>query len=101
MTRRARSASSEFLANHNRLNAACVQFLKVDLETGLILSGLAFASTNTATRERNTKNARKAYDTILRLMDKFELTESDANFIDCNLQRLKSHLVVLGESFDS
>ena len=93
-------AYSRFLSNHTALNAAAIKFLRTDVETGLIFTARALATADPAKRERNRRNASRVYDTVLRLMGKFDLTRSDARFIHRNLQRLRSELLRLGELFE-
>jgi len=45
------------------------------------------------------QNARKAYDTVFRLMRRVELSPADARFLDRNLKRLRADLIRLGEKF--
>lgn len=83
------------LAEH--LNKAGVEFLRLDVEVGLTFSGIALQAQDSEKRARNLRAARKAYDTVLRLMDKVTLTEDGAKSLARNLFQLKCELVMLGE----
>ena len=85
------------LAEH--LNKTGVGFLRLDVEVGLTFSGIALQAQDSEKRARNLRAARKAYDTVLRLMDKVTLTEDDAKSLARNLFQLKCELVMLGEVF--
>lgn len=74
-------------------------FLKVDSEMGLTFSGMALVTDDLRKRERITRSARKAYDTVLRLKPGVPLTKVDADRLDRNLRRLRSELETLGETF--
>jgi hypothetical protein len=89
----------DLLESKSRLNKASTDFLKVDLETALTFTGLALNAEDTAKRDRNQRAARKAYDTIVHLIERVTLTENEANFFEENLSRLKRELIDLGETF--
>jgi hypothetical protein len=74
-------------------------FLKVDLETALTFVQVALTTEDLATRERNRKSARGAYDTVLRFTKKLRLSESDVTELKRDLRRLKADLLRLGETF--
>jgi len=88
----------ELLATRNRLNRASADFLKVDVQTALTFTGIALQATDPVKRQRNQRSARNAYDTVLRLIGKVQLSESDARVLGSNLERLKSELRELGET---
>lgn len=88
----------QLLASQSRFNKASTDFLKLDLETALTFTGLALQTDERTKRERNQRAARRAYDTILRLLDRVTLSDADAEFFEHNLKRLKSELIALGES---
>lgn len=87
----------DLLASKSRANKASTEFLKVDLQTALTFAGLASNAKDRVKRERNQRAARKAYDTILRLIGRVTLTEQEARFFEKNLSRLKLELSGLGE----
>jgi hypothetical protein len=87
-------------ARANDLNQNCVEFLKTDLDTGLIFASIALdAGEDLRKRQRNQANARKAYDTIAAWRRRFALTDVDAQYIEEKLGRLKEALLRLGEEF--
>ena len=94
-----RPTPDEFLATARECNRASVNFLKTDVETGLTFSTIAMQSKDKSKRNRMRQNARKAYDTVLRLMRRVELTPPDARFLARNLKRLRADLIRLGEKF--
>lgn len=95
-----RPTTEEFLAVGARVNRAGADFLRIDVQTALTFSGIALKSnSDEAKRRRNRKSARRGYDAILRLMEKVQLTTSEARSMSRNLTRLKSELRELGETF--
>jgi hypothetical protein len=95
----ARPTADEIIASGARLNRASVNFLKIDVATALTFSEIALQTPDSEKQRRNRRSARKAYDTVLRLMGRVSLTKDDAQSLSRNLQRLKSELVRLGETF--
>jgi hypothetical protein len=93
----ARATMDEILASRNRLNQASAEFLKIDVETALTFSQIARESQDSWKRQRNRDNARKGYETILRLIDKVNLTDDDARFLADRLEELRFNLRILGE----
>lgn len=90
----------EILSSAAQLNRTSIDFLKIDLQTALTFSQIALQSNADAEkRRRNRKNARKGYDTIVRLAEKVSLSDRDGRYISRNLERLKSELQQLGEIF--
>ena len=89
----------ELLASRSRLNRVSADFLKVDIETALTFASLALQTGNSEKKQRNCRAARKAYDTVVSLIDRVTLDQNDAQFLSRNLRRLKSELVQLGEVF--
>ena len=82
------------------LNANCVEFLKTDLDTGLIFASIALdAGEDFRKRQRNQANARKAHDTIAAWRRRLVLTDSDAQYIEEKLVRLRDSLRRRGEQF--
>ena len=74
-----------------------VEFIRTELKTGLTFSNIALQAKDTAKISRNTANARKAYDTLLRFMDRSMLSDEDLAELDPMLLRLKTNLLELGE----
>lgn len=58
----------------NSTNRVAADFLRIDSEVALTLSGIALAATDEETRRRTTMVARRAFDTIARLKERIELT---------------------------
>jgi len=50
-------------------------------------------------RLRNRQSSRKAYDTVVRLMSRVDLSDEDTQILARKLKRLKSELESLGEAF--
>ena len=89
----------EWLASARELNRAGTDFLKVDAATGLTLAKAALSSPDAEKKQRNCKSARKAYDTIMRLLKKVSPSDADARQLNDDLHELKDDLIKLGESF--
>jgi len=83
------------VANANRAGA---DFLQIDSEVALTFCGIALAAKDEEKKRRTTQTARKAYDTILRLMEGVDLTDAEKAKLDRTLLRLKSELQRLGET---
>jgi len=83
----------------NRANKLVADFLQIDSEIALTLSGIALAASDPEKSERTTQTARRAYDTIARLRTNVELSHAEGDKLDANLQRLKKQLQTLGQSF--
>jgi len=91
--------ADEILAFGSRFRQASTDFLKVDLATALTFTEIALQASDSEKRERNCRNARVAYDTVLRLIERVDLTDEDSEMLNSNLARLKSELARLGEVF--
>ncbi len=89
----------ELLASVTRHNKTGTDFLKADLEAALTFTDIAGTAEDSEDRERNRRAARRAYDTIVRLINKVELNREDANAMGSKLARLKSNLSGMGEVF--
>lgn len=87
----------ELLAWQSRANKVNADFLKLDLQTALTFTQLALQAEDGVKRERNQRAARKAYDTILRLVGRVTLTDDEARSMGKSLERLRSDLIRLGE----
>lgn len=74
------------------------KFLFADIETGLAFCEIAASSDrDKKTRQRNRGNARKAYDTVLKLSEKLALTSEEKIVFDEKIVALKRALQALGE----
>lgn len=89
----------ELLASVARHNKTGTDFLKADLEAALTFADIARTAEDAEERERNRRAARRAYDTIVRLINKVELNSEDANVMRSKLARLKSDLSGMDETF--
>lgn len=76
-------------------NAVSVEFLKTELETGITFADLALSAKHADKLARTKANARKAYDTALRFIEK--LKPEDAAELEVRLKHLVSKLRQLGE----
>jgi len=94
-----KSTLDQFLAFGTRLNRTKVDFLKIDVETALTFAGIAMQAEDRVKKARNRQSARKAYDTVVRLMDRVDLSDEDAQLLARKLKRLRSELATLGEVF--
>lgn len=74
-----------------------VCFIKTELDTGLMFCSIALTAGSLEKIARNTGNARKAYDTALRLVPQLILTLQESEQFDSKFARLKHKLVQLGE----
>jgi hypothetical protein len=82
-----------------RTNKIGAEFLLIDSEIALTFSGLALGSRDPEKRNIRTRTARKAYDTITHLRKGIKLTDAEQSKLDANLNRLKSELRTLGQTF--
>lgn len=93
-----RLSVDQFLGTIDDANTANVNFLKTDLETALTFSRMALETSDPVKKNRTTRAARRAYDTITRLRRNVHPRQADADFLKKNLGLLKSDLLRLGES---
>ena len=80
-------------------NRSWVNFVTVDLNLGLTFSHIARGLVTQETQHRARRNARTAYDTVVRFLDRVSPTPAEAVSIGKKLARLKSELEQLGECF--
>lgn len=80
-------------------NTASVEFLNVEVDTGLVFAELATRSDNVQKTARNRANARVAYDTVLRFIGLVSMTDAESESMALKLSQLKLLLQDLGESF--
>ncbi len=69
-----------------------VEFLLVDLDTGLTFLDVADATSSDETRTRNRQNARIAYDAVLRLLARLAPTTEERSVLDAKIAALKNRL---------
>lgn len=76
-----------------------VKFLLTEIETGLTFAHVAVtAKPNQKDKiERNRKNARKAYDTLLRFQPQVSFSEEENAKFKAGKKKLEAALRVLGE----
>lgn len=89
----------ELLASRERTNRASAEFLKIDLETALTFVDSSRLTHDVFRKKRNCQAARKAYDTVVRLISKVDLAAHDRLLVKQRLERLKTELEELGETF--
>jgi len=80
-------------------NRSGVDFVITDLNVGLTFSYMARGLLTQETKDRRRRNARRAYDTVVRFRDRVCPTTAEALSIQKKLARLKSELEQLGECF--
>jgi hypothetical protein len=100
------NASEKFLFDNRTvserfhdLNQTAMQFLLGDLDLALTFIEVAEVSGLQDTKDRNYKNARKAYDTALHLLEKLKPDAGQRQVIDAKLARLKTRLEAAGQQF--
>ena len=91
-------AMDDLLDSRERMNRASAEFLKIDVNTALAFLHSARLSIDTERQERSRRAARKAYETILRLMARVQLSREDAQILKQGLERLKNELEGLGDA---
>lgn len=89
----------ELLSSEKEVHRAGTEFLKADLATGLTLTESARNTADPAQKRHNQKSARKAYDTVVRMATKITLSDQEAKNLKQGLQRLRTDLIQLGETF--
>jgi hypothetical protein len=101
-SRYGKPSSAEFDELLRAVNNRCIEFLHVDLDLALTMAKIAAdADGNAARRERNTRNARKAYEAVLWLRHKVNATAAQKHHLDRKLTHLHMLLADLGEQFQS
>jgi hypothetical protein len=81
------------------LNQTGVNFLLIDLDLALTFMDVARTTRSDDTARRNHNNARKAYDTVLHLLETLDPTASERQVIDAKLAILKTRLQAAGQRF--
>jgi hypothetical protein len=80
-------------------NRLVAEFLQTDAEIALTFCAIALEAKDEPRKSRTSQTARKAYDTIMRLRKGIDLSDKQKRQLDASLQRLKSELETLGQSF--
>jgi hypothetical protein len=78
------------------LNATRVQFLLLELESGMTFLDVADVTSSCETAARNNEHARVAYETVLRLQSTVRPTPEDRAVIADKLDALKRRLQAVG-----
>lgn len=81
-----------------RFNSLKAEFLQIDSRTALTFSGIALSTNDREKKDRATLTARKALHTIVHLRRSVYLSDSESDYLDGNLARLKSELRMLGQN---
>jgi hypothetical protein len=81
----------------NPTNGGEVEFLRAELDTGFTLARIALHATHEDKTNRNRRNARKAYDSLLHFIPRATLAPEEADEIKSKLETLRSKLLELGE----
>ncbi len=90
----------DFYAVEKNANAARVKALMADLAAGLAFAKIASERTADSTkRERNRRNARKAYDSVVKFAKRASLASTEERALNDGLAKLKSALEQLGDTF--
>lgn len=84
-------------ATYTNNSEAEVDFLRVELRTGLTFSKIALGAVYQEKRDRNRRHARRAYDTLLYFMRKITVPNGHTDDIMHRLTDLQSDLQRLGE----
>jgi len=80
-------------------NQNAVDFLITDLDLAMTFMDVAKTSQIEETVHRNYNNARQAYDTVLRLLEKLRTDARQRQIIDAKLALLKTRLEAVGQQF--
>jgi hypothetical protein len=81
------------------LNQSGVEFLLIDLDLAVTFMDIAESSHLEETTRRNHINTRKAYDTVLGLLEKLTPDAEQWQIIDAKLALLKTRLEAVGQQF--
>jgi hypothetical protein len=81
------------------INRNGVNFLLTDLDLALTFMDISETTHSEETAQRNHNNGRKAYDTVLHLLDRLVPSPSERQAIDAKLAILKTRLQAVGQQF--
>lgn len=87
----------DILSAIDQLRRTGAEFLKIDLATALTFAEIARTSTEPERRERNRRNAARAYRGVSELLRRANLTPDEAEEIAKLTAELKQKLQTLGE----
>jgi hypothetical protein len=79
-------------------SASGFEFLMTEVGTGLTFAEIALGAGDDLDKiERNTLNARKAYEAVLRFRDRVQMSEVQSEALDRKIKQLRTDLLQLGE----
>ena len=91
---------ASFLELGERLQRNRLDFLRIDLDIALTMAGIAAgAAEGSEKRRRNERNARRAYDAVLRQRGSLVTSPEETKELDDKLVELERALARLGEVF--
>ena len=79
--------------------AVMLRFLQAELEIAKTFINVANATLLVENRERTRQQARKAYDTVVRMMSRVKLSGGEIALLSNRLAEVKTALQQLGEKF--
>ena len=84
----------------DEFNATGLDFLMTEVTTGLTFSKIALSGgrDDPDKVQRNTWNARKAYDAVLRFRERVQMSKAESEALDSEMEQLRSDLLQLGEA---
>ena len=86
------------MTSRDDFERASFDFLLTEARTGLTFSTIALGAEDDVYKiDRNTANARAAYDTVLRFRSGLVLSESQQGNLDALVTQLRANLLKLGE----
>ena len=83
-------STTQIVAESNRIG---VQFLLADLAVGNTFLDVAEVTRIGATRRRNFRSAREAYETVLRLLPRVTPSDEEQSLLDAKIAELKDRLL--------
>jgi hypothetical protein len=83
----------------DRANQNGIDFVFIDLDLANIFIDVAAASQSEEMARRNQSNARKAYDTVIRLLPRLRPGEQERHDLNRKLSLLKGRLQAIGQQF--
>lgn len=87
------------MTNFQKVAETAQAVLLTELRTGLTFAWVALDCNDNEKRNRTRLNARKAYDTYIKLRNQVALTADESRALESKLAELKACLALLGESF--
>ena len=95
-----KSRVPDFSQRHDDYHQSGIQFVNVELDTGLTFLRIAIGAKRRSKTDRNRLNARKAYDSALHFLANVSLNQEEMRLVQEKLASLKSGLQKLGEKFE-